>query len=370
MSSSESLSDSAKKESEIAAGLADWLTQKLPGAETVEVEGIEQPKAGFSNDTIIFDARIESRTGRDEKRLVLRRGGAGEAIYPVQAVEIGSSVELQYRVMDAAAKNGNAAVARILGWEPDSEPLGQPFFVMDFVAGHVLPDFPSYASEGFFAERTSPSVRRGMVESGLAAMAEIHRIDWEQAGVAWLDRASHGGSRMQAQLDLWRKYMEGVPGCRDHELLQSSFQWLEAHRPKDRPKEPAPVLSWGDARIQNMIFSEAGECLSIMDWEGAAILPAEVDLAWWLGVDHFVHEASGVSYLPGELTSDEQVVYYEGRLGRSIQHLGFYRVFAAFRTVALMISTYDRLAAMGVSDAGSAAENPFEDLLVAAIEAA
>jgi hypothetical protein len=35
-----------------------------------------------------------------------------------------------------------------------------------------------------------------------------------------------------------------------------------------------------------------------------------------------------------------------------------------------MISTYDRLAEMGVSGAGSAAENPFEGLLEAAIEAA
>jgi hypothetical protein len=35
-----------------------------------------------------------------------------------------------------------------------------------------------------------------------------------------------------------------------------------------------------------------------------------------------------------------------------------------------MISTYDRLAAMGISDAGSAADNPFETILAEALEAA
>ena len=102
----------------------------------------------------------------------------------------------------------------------------------------------------------------------------------------------------------------------------------------------------------------------------AAILPPEVDLAWWLGVDHFVHEASGAARLPGELTPDEQVARYEARLGRPARDLPYYRVFAAFRTVALMISTYDRLAELGVTDAGSADDNPFEGLLAEALERA
>jgi aminoglycoside phosphotransferase (APT) family kinase protein len=119
-----------------------------------------------------------------------------------------------------------------------------------------------------------------------------------------------------------------------------------------------------------MIFDDKGTCQSIVDWEGAAILPPEVDLAWWLGVDHFVHEGSGVDRLAGELTLSEQVSWYEAQLGRSVRNLPYYRVFAAFRTVALMISTYDRLEAMGITDAGSAEDNPFESLLVDALGSA
>ena len=202
-------------------------------------------------------------------------------------------------------------------------------------------------------------MRRGYLETGLAGMAGVHRIDWRRAGLSWLDRAPESDSRMLSQLSLWRDYVESIPACRENAILEGSLAWLE----RERPPEPEPALSWGDARIQNMIFDDKGSCQSIVDWEGAAILPPEVDLAWWLGVDHFVHEGSGVERLPGELTLREQVSWYEAQLGRSVRNLPYYRVFAAFRTVALMISTYDRLEAMGVSDAGSASDNPFESLL-------
>jgi aminoglycoside phosphotransferase (APT) family kinase protein len=330
------------------------------------VAGLEQPKAGFSNETTFFRARLQTDAGEREVAFVLRRAGAGQAIYPVQSDAVNSSVELQHRVMSALAAAGSSLVAPIVGWEPSVAPLARPFFVMEFVAGHVLPDFPSYTSEGYYAEQASPAVRRRSVESGLAGLAEIHRLDWRGAGLAWLDRASGEASRMEPQLALWRSYLASVPGCREHSLLQTGQRWLEEHR----PSEPAPALSWGDSRIQNMIFDDEGRCRSIMDWEGAAILPAEVDLAWWLGVDHFVHEASGVARLEGELTPPQQVAWYEAQLGRSVRDLPYYRVFAAFRTVALMVSTYDRLAEMGVADAGSLSDNPYEGLLRDALQAA
>ena len=83
-----------------------------------------------------------------------------------------------------------------------------------------------------------------------------------------------------------------------------------------------------------------------------------------------MHEASGAERLPGELTRSEQVSWYEAQLGRGVKDLPYYRVFAAFRTVALMISTFDRLEAAGIADAGSASDNPFESLLIHALDLA
>jgi aminoglycoside phosphotransferase (APT) family kinase protein len=330
------------------------------------VSDLESPKSGFSNETIFFTASIETDRGKTDKRYVLRRAGTGAAIYPTQKSDVPSSIETQSRVLCVLAEAGFRLAPEVVANEPTDVPLGRPFFVMPFVEGRVLPDFPSYAEAGFFRDQASPSVRRNHIETGLAGMAAVHRLDWRRAGLAWLDRASDSDSRMQTQLALWRDYVESTPACRENALLERSLRWLE----RNRPPESEPALSWGDARIQNMIFDEKGTCQSILDWEGAAILPPEVDLAWWLGVDRFVHEASGAERLPGELTRSEQVSWYEAQLGRGVQDLPYYRVFAAFRTVALMISTFERLEAMGITDAGSAEDNPFESLLIHALDVA
>ncbi|MAG33594.1 MAG: hypothetical protein CL908_22175 [Deltaproteobacteria bacterium] len=346
--------------------LASWLSDRVSSGGAVAVRDFEFPKAGFSNETIFFWA--SSGVGRDksEARYVLRREGTGSAIYPVQNPAVPSSIETQSGVLEALAKAEFRLAPEVIAYEPTDAPLGRPFFVMNFVEGRVLPDFPSYTAEGFFKDEASPSVRRNHSETGLAGMAEMHRLDWRQAGLAWLDRGLESSSRMKSQLALWRGYVESVPGCRGNALLDRSLHWLE----QNRPTESEPALSWGDARIQNMIFDDAGTCQSILDWEGAAILPPEVDLAWWLGVDHFVHEGSGIERLPGELQQSEQISYYESRLGRTVCDMPYYRVFAAFRTVALMVSTFDRLAAMGIPNAGSSEDNPYEPLLADALESA
>jgi len=350
--------------------LGRWLTDQFASTVPLTVGELESPKSGFSNETIFFRTSIEGGQPESEMRYVLRRAGMGPAIYPVQKSAVPSSIETQCRVLRGLAEAGFRLAPEVVASEPTDTPLGRPFFVMEFVEGRVLPDFPSYVEAGFFKDQASPSVRRNHIETGLAGMAGVHRVDWRRAGLAWLDRASESesgaDSRMKSQLELWGNYLESIPACRENALLERSLRWLE----HERPREAAPALSWGDARIQNMIFDDKGTCQSIVDWEGAAILPPEVDLAWWLGVDHFVHEGSGVERLPGELTQSEQVSWYEAQLGRAVRDLPYYRVYAGFRTVALMISTYDRLEAMGISDAGSAVDNPYEPMLVDALELA
>ncbi len=353
-----------------AEDLGQWLAHRITSDATVTVGELESPKSGFSNETIFFRTSIQGSHGELEKRYVLRRAGTAPAIYPIQKAAVPSSIETQRRVLCGLAEAGFRLVPEVVASEATDLPLGRPFFVMEFVEGRVLADFPSYAKAGFFKDQASPSVRRNHIETGLAGMAAVHRLDWRRAGLTWLDRASgsesESNSRMKTQLELWCNYVESSPACRDNALLERSLGWLE----QERPFEPAPALSWGDARIQNMIFDDKGTCQSIVDWEGAAILPPEVDLAWWLGVDHFVHEGSGVERLPGEPTQPEQLSWYEAQLGRAVRDLPYYRVFAAFRTVALMISTYDRLEAMGISDAGSAVDNPYEPILLEVLDLA
>ena len=342
-----------------------WLKAHCPGITSGPIGDIELPKSGFSNETILFRANTGTSEGCCEQRFVLRIGGEGQPLYPVQTEAVSSSVELQRRVMTELSQTG-IPIATILGWEPDSKLFGRPFFVMEFVEGRILADFPSYAAEGFFVEQLSPEQRRCHIQNGLAALAKVHTLDWKEAGLGWLERSqSDGASPMKSQLALWRDYLSSVPDCRAHALLQNSLAWLESNLPSD---EPEPALSWGDARMPNMIFAEDGSCLSIMDWEGVAILPPEVDLAWWLTADQFVHDDGAIARLPGELSPGEQVNYYEGLLGRAMHDLLYYRVFAAFRTVALMVSTYDRLESKGLTGNSPDADNTYERALIKSLD--
>lgn len=344
-----------------------WLKTHCPGITSVPIGNIELPKSGFSNETILFRANTETSEGSSEQRFVLRIGGEGLPLYPVQTDAVASSVELQQRAMRELSQTG-LPVAAILGWEPEPKLFGRPFFVMEFIEGRILADFPSYAAEGFFVDQLSPEERRCYIKNGLAALAKIHTLDWAKAGLGWLERPRPDGvSPMQSQLSLWRAYLSSVPDCRDHALLQNSMAWLESNLPST---ESEPTLSWGDARMPNMIFAPDGGCLSIMDWEGVAILPPEVDLAWWLTADQFVHEQGAIARLPGELSPEEQVHYYEALFGRAMNDLPYYRVFAAFRTVALMVSTYDRLESKGLSGNSTDADNPYERALRKSLDGA
>jgi aminoglycoside phosphotransferase (APT) family kinase protein len=51
-----------------------------------------------------------------------------------------------------------------------------------------------------------------------------------------------------------------------------ALAWLKVHQ----SGEPnAPVLLWGDARIDNMIFAPGGTPVAVLDWETATFGQAE-----------------------------------------------------------------------------------------------
>ena len=75
--------------------LGRWLGDRLGAGAPLRIDGLETPKAGFSNETIFFRA-TPAGARRAGDRYVLRRAGAGVAIYPVQSDAVNvSSVELQ-----------------------------------------------------------------------------------------------------------------------------------------------------------------------------------------------------------------------------------------------------------------------------------
>ena len=329
--------DIAGDNQELVHNLARWWEQRKPGARDVSCRFYGQPKAGMSNDTRFIALSWLGDDGPQEELWVLRMGTGVEPIHPLQTKAVSSSVELQYRVMAALFSDGHVPVPKLSDFEPDASIIGQPFFMIGFVDGWAAQDFPSFVEEGRFRD-ASPSARRVFFENGLQQLAQIHKVDWERAGLQWLDRAG-SGPRMPQQLKLWNDYAAPIFAKESFPVLRSSLAWLQ----DAMPSEPSPSLIWGDARPQNIIFNDAFDPLSMMDWEGAAILPAEADIAYWLISDYMAHERVGAERLEGTPTREEQLQIYTQLLGREVENLEYYKVFGLMTIAATLYNVFTLL---------------------------
>src|SRR5439155_24355256 len=104
-----------------AAALTPWLVERL-GVPVLEVRGFSYPRgAGFSNETILFQAR----TAAAVEDLVLR-----VAPRPEYQMFMDPEFAMQYRLISTLQRGGRVRVPEPLWFEGDTGLLGQPFFVM------------------------------------------------------------------------------------------------------------------------------------------------------------------------------------------------------------------------------------------------
>lgn len=324
--------------------LAEWLGVRWAQSQPVVISDLSTPRAtGYSNETIFFHAAWSEQGRPRQGRYVARIEPNDTPIYPRQTALPLASVDVQYRTMQSVAEHSPVPLAPLVGYEADRAVLGRPFFVMAYVDGRVPPDWPRYTQEGFVVEEATPAQRRRLVESGLEAMARIHRIDWKKAGLEWLVPAGQTPG-LRCQLEVYREDALRELRGRRHPILERAFDWLEAHF----PGEGDLGVSWGDARIGNMIFADY-ECVAVTDWEAVALGPPELDLGWWLMQDRFVHESAGLTTrLEGLPRRDEQSAYYAALSGRRLGDLHYFEVFGATRFTAVMLRTMERMTKAGL----------------------
>lgn len=320
--------------------LLRWLRRRLPGAEISPLSG---PAAtGFSNDTLLFDLAWQEEGRRQARALVCRVQPTGLAVFPRY------DVAQQYRVMDALRATA-VPVPAMLWLEPDPEPLGSPFFVMERVEGRIPTDTPPYHSGGWVTE-IEPAERRALWEAGVDALAEIHRQDPGALGLDLLEAPPPASDTVEWQLAHWARYYEWAVDGRRQPTLDAALAWLRERRP--RVTGTAPRLCWGDARVGNMVFRD-GRCAAVLDWEMATLGPPEMDLGWFLYMDRHHCEGVGAARLPGFPERAETVARWERRLGRAAADLAWWEAFAGFRFAAIMTRVARQMQHFGVLPADS-----------------
>ncbi len=314
--------------------LAGWLASALGADElTIDTTGAP-PLNGASNDTLMLTASWVCGGARSEGGFVVRRPPAQPALF--HHYDLGA----QFATM-AALAGTDVPVPPLVGYEPDASVIGAPFYVMREVAGQAPPDLPPFTKVGWVLELT-PAEQAQLYASSIEMLARVHRLDPAVLNLTHL--AGPTGTfadQLEATL-AWHRWARELSGGRPNPVLDATADWLIRHQPA-----PGPVgLNWGDARLGNMLYRDLAP-VAVLDWEMAALGPAEVDLGWWLFLNRHHTVGLDVPWLPGFPSDDDTVTMWEDAAGRKAQDVFYYDVLAGLRFGIIVARASRRLVDLG-----------------------
>ncbi|HVA44627.1 MAG TPA: phosphotransferase family protein [Acidimicrobiales bacterium] len=315
----------AQRDLEVARqAIRSWLTARRPDASGLAISELSAPGAtGFSNETLLFDATWTEGGSRRSEALVLRVKPTGYRVF------LEDDFELQHRVLRELGSRG-VRVPRVRELELDPTVLGAPFFLMDRVTGQAPGDSPPYNAEGFLKDMEPPE-RHQLWLSAMDAFTEVHRESLK-GGFEFLAKPHRGATGLEQQLNYYEESLAWGSAGRSQPVAEAAWDWLSSHVPAKKPT----ALSWGDARIANMLF-EGPECRAVLDWEMLSLGGPEMDLGWWLFLDRFSSEGNGLARLDGLGSRQETIDLWQERTGLVAGDVEFYEVFAGLRFAVVMM---------------------------------
>jgi aminoglycoside phosphotransferase (APT) family kinase protein len=180
--------------------------------------------------------------------------------------------------------------------------------------------------------------------AALDALVAVHRVDW-RARHAFLTDTPTGEGGLGRRIEWTMRYYEWAAAGRSYPVTDVAL----AHVVHELPAsiEDDPRLLWNDARIGNILFTEDFSVAAVVDWEGAAIGPVEIDVGWWLMMDDFFSDAVGVSRLPGLPTREETLGRYGAKTGSTLQAIEYFEILAALVLATTVIRTANLKIARG-----------------------
>ena len=283
--------------------------------------------AGHSNITYVL--------GRGSERFVLRRPPRGPL--PKSAHDVLREARVQRLLQREGVR-----VPRVLATCESSEVIGAPFYVMEFLDGHVL-------DRGLAGQLDRPGAPESIAGELLDALAELHAVD-----LVKLSELGRPSGYLERQLDRFTRLLQ-ANATRPLPELGAVGDWLRA----TMPTRTETTMVHGDYRLGNVMFGAAmpPRLVALLDWEMATLGDPLADLGYLTATwaqrddpDDPMLELSAVTRLPGFPDRAALADGYAQRTGRDIGALRWYQVLALWKASIFLEGSYSRYLAGTTGD--------------------
>jgi aminoglycoside phosphotransferase (APT) family kinase protein len=194
--------------------------------------------------------------------------------------------------------------------EPDGDPVGMPFILMDLIEGPTMDQL--YRSG-------SPSQHSDLLSQFGALFFRLHRLAWQPFN---FDQLGIDASDSSFYIRHTLSYMEGRIRHHDLEALRPIHTWLQERSSQGSCEQL--VFTHGDFHANNILIDASGAAY-VIDWTAAHIADARVDLAWSLLLAHTFR---------GPELRERILQAYETHRGNQVQNLDYFEVIAIFRRLS------------------------------------
>jgi aminoglycoside phosphotransferase (APT) family kinase protein len=172
-------------------------------------------------------------------------------------------IEREYRILAAlAATDVPVPKVHLLCETPD--PIGTPFFVMDYVRGRLLRD-PTLPD-------MKPAERRAIYDEILRVLASLHAVDYQAIGLADYGKP---GNYFGRQIRRWSQQYEASK-TQEIASMDRLMKWL----PDNIPDDDTSCIVHGDYRLDNLVLApDEARVSAVLDWELSTLGHPLADLA-------------------------------------------------------------------------------------------
>jgi aminoglycoside phosphotransferase (APT) family kinase protein len=253
----------------------------------------------------------------------------------------------EFRCIDALGPAG-IPVPKTVGLCTDESVNDRPFYVMEFVGGHILRSAPE--AEKAYDEATRRAVGDHMADT----LASLHAVDPDAVGLGDLGRHE---AYIERQLKRWRGQYEQmqVEGVDHGGLVQRVGDDLAARI----PAQQRTSVVHGDYRMDNVVLADDGSVRAILDWEICTLGDPLADLGLLMVYWAEPHDGAAVlgiaaTTAPGFSTRAQVMERYATASGLDVSEIGFYTAFGYWKLACILQGVYARYAAgAGAGDTGS-----------------